>query len=134
MMKRTMIASSVAMTVLGALPTRAGIEQEPSLIEALIPLAMAAELADNCENTTLKHLDGLSYRAAMQETAISLGYSEADFDEFINDADAFERAREAAEIRLVDLGVDPAGENNHCIFGLNEIIEDTPLGRLIFMW
>ena len=133
-MMKFVLAYSFSMTTAYALPAQAEIQKEPALIEALIPLAMAAELADNCENTTLKHLDGVSYRATMQDTATSLGYSESDFDEFINDADAFERATQAAKSRLTELGVEAAGENNHCIFGLNEIIEDTKLGRLIFMW
>ena len=99
--------------------------------EGLIIAAMVVEIDSKCDTIDVRLLRGINFLSGLKNHARDLGYSAAEIDAFINDAEEKARLEAIARDRLAALGVTASDNASYCTVGEAEIAANTSVGRLL---
>ncbi len=123
---------------LGLLPARAGglppLSQNKYINESLIAAAIGEGIRRNCPTIGARIFRALGKANALKRYALSLGYSKAQIDAFINSPEDKARIIAAAKAYLAQNGVVEGQKETYCKLGRTEIAKGTLTGQLLWSW
>lgn len=134
MTKRTialMVVLLATVSIAGNLSAQSSLKNEPAVRDGIINVGMAFEISEQCDSIRARTLRGISYLQSLRSTARDLGYSDAEIDAYIDDADEKRRLEAIAREQLALLGAVEGQPDSYCAIGHAQIAGDTPIGWLL---
>ena len=129
-MRRIAVLVSTA-TVVGMTSAAADLKDERAISEGLITVGIAYEISEVCPSIDPRRLRGLNYLLSLRGHALSLGYSRAEVDAYIDDDAEKDRLEAIARRRLEGMGAPRGDAAAHCAVGRAEVAKDSQIGRLL---
>ena len=133
-MTRIAIAALIAAVTAGlgtSVAARPSLSEVPEVTNALITAGMAIELAEHCDDVSVRYVRGLSYLASVRSEARAMGYSDDEIEAFVDNDAQKDRLAAQSRARLADLGVERGNPASYCAVGLAQISRDTSVGQLL---
>jgi hypothetical protein len=115
----------------GALAAKPALKDVAYVREGIITAGMAIEIGDICPRVSVRLIRGYSFLNSLKDHARSLGYTDAEIEDYTGDDAEEERLKVVARARLADMGAVNGQPETYCVVGRSEIANGTPLGRLL---
>ena len=103
----------------------------PEIENPLFAVAVASEVADQCDRLAARTLKGLIELYRIRGRANALGYSDAEIRAYIKSDQEKSRMRATGERLLVQEGVTLDQPETFCTYGLAEIEKNSAIGVLL---
>jgi hypothetical protein len=116
-----------------AAPADADLRDEPEIVEGLIAIGIAYEIAEVCPSIAPHRLRGVGALLGLRTRAGRLGYSGAEIEAFTDDDVEKDRLEAVARQRLAALGAERGDVAAHCAVGRAAVAGGTPVGRLLVL-
>jgi hypothetical protein len=119
------------------LPGAAAAQARPPLgqvevvTEGLIDAALAYEIDRVCEELDGRRVQGIALLWSLYGEALSLGYSRAEVEAFVDDDAEKDRLEGIARARLRDMGAVEGQPGTFCAVGRDEIAKNSRIGGLL---
>jgi len=129
-LKAVRISIAVAIAACGT-GARAELRDVAQVSEGLIAAAIAYEIGDKCGPLDVRLMRGLTFLNGLKSHAVSLGYSDAEIDAYIDDAAEQDRLEAVARQRLRDLGAVEGDAESYCGAGRAQIAAGSQIGQFL---
>ena len=103
-MRRLILPTLLAATIATASGAQTPLKDVTEISEGLIAAGMAIEIADNCDNISVRLIRGYSYLNGLKSRARELGYSGDEIDAYVDDKVEKARLEDIARQRLAEFG------------------------------
>lgn len=133
-MKMSMLVPAIAIacvTGAGLVSAQTPLKDVAYVRDGIVSVGMAYELSERCSELHARIFRGLGYLQSLRRHAADLGYSRAEIDAYINDAEEKARLEGVARAQLVALGVVEGEEATYCAVGRAQIAANTRVGWLL---
>lgn len=130
-MRNVLIAVVTVALMATSVAAKPPLRDVPAVDDALLDLGLADRIRKECPDISARMLRALGYLNNIQQTAKSLGYSDAEIDAYRkSDAEkARMKARGAAYLKAN--GVDTSDPQSYCTLGRAEIQKSSRIGSLL---
>jgi hypothetical protein len=131
------LISRFAVLALLVLPGSLAAQARPPLgqvevvTEGLIDAALAYEIDRVCEDLGGRRVQGIALLWSLYSEALSLGYSRAEVEAFVDDDAEKDRLEAIARERLRGMGAVEGQPETYCAVGRAEIAKDSRVGGLL---
>ncbi len=130
-MRNVMIALMTVAVLAGPAAAKAPLRDVPAVDDALLDLGIADIIRKECPTISARMFRALMYLRDVQQTARSLGYSEAEIDAYRkSDAEKDRMKARGAEYFKAN-GVDTSDPQSYCALGRAEIQKSSRIGSLL---
>ncbi|NIY72544.1 DUF5333 domain-containing protein [Marivivens donghaensis] len=130
-MRRLILPTLLAATIATASGAQTPLKDVTEISEGLIAAGMAIEIADNCDNISVRLIRGYSYLNGLKSRARDLGYSADEIDAYVDDKVEKARLEDIARERLATKGAVSGNNATYCAVGQAEMAANTTVGSLI---
>lgn len=125
-------AASVFLTAsVAAGEARPSLRDVPEIENPLFAVAVASEVADQCDSIAARTLVGLNELYRIKGRANALGYSDKEIRAYIKSDQEKSRMRAKGERLLTQKGVKLDQPETFCTYGLAEIEKNSAIGVLL---
>ena len=133
MKKWALIIVAMCATIFSAghLSAQTALKDVAKVRDGIIYVGMAYEISEKCDSIDARLFRGLGYLQSLRNHARSLGYSDQEIDDYINDEDEKDRLEAIARAQLASLGVDTQDEATYCAVGRAQMAANTRVGWLL---
>ena len=133
MKKWALIIVAMCATIFSAghLSAQTALKDVAKVRDGIIYVGMAYEISEKCDSIDARLFRGLGYLQSLRNHARSLGYSDQEIDDYINDEDEKDRLEAIARAQLASLGVDTEDEATYCAVGRAQMAANTRVGWLL---
>jgi hypothetical protein len=130
-MRNVLIAAVSVALLAGPVAAKPPLRDVAAVDDALLDLGLADRIRKECPDISAKMFRAIGYLNNIQQTAKSLGYSDAEIDAYRkSDAEkARMKARGAAYLKAN--GVDTSDPQSYCTLGRAEIQKSSRIGSLL---
>lgn len=130
-MRSSIFGAAIMAIFAGPVMALGPLSQVDHVREGLISAGMAIEIADHCDDISVRLLRGYNFLGDLKDHARDLGYSDAQIDAYVDNDAEQDRLEAVARARLADLGVIAGQGATYCAVGQTQIDAGTPVGRLL---
>lgn len=99
--------------------------------DGLIHVGMAYEISERCDSLRPRTLRGIGFLNSLKNHAVSLGFSDAQIDAYVNDDVEKDRLEGIARGELARLGANDADAASYCAVGRAQMAANTRVGWLL---
>lgn len=125
------LALVLGFTTLAATAARADLRDEAVINDALIDIAIAYQIGEDCPSLAARRAAGLNMLWSLRNQAISLGYSGSEIDDYRKNRTEQRRLEAIAWERAEAMGVVRGQPETFCRVGRAQIAEGTRIGSLL---
>ena len=119
---------------LGTVPPAAAntpLRDVPRITEGIIAAGIAYEIGRVCDDIGVRWLRGVNFLYSLERHAVTLGYSEAEVEAFVDSKAEQDRLEAIARARLADKGAVVGQPATYCAVGRAEIAARSQIGQLL---
>ncbi|WP_272005525.1 DUF5333 domain-containing protein [Roseovarius sp. ZX-A-9] len=121
----------LALTIGAAASAKTPLRDVKEIDDALLWVALAIEISDNCGDIDPRTFKGLSVLYGLKRHAQSLGYTSAEINAYVKSPDEKARMRKRGERYVESRGLDPSDPASLCSLGHAEIERSSAIGILL---